>query len=62
MAHYSVELVGCAPIDWSLLRKQRDRLVRMASATDHEEDRRALDGIINLLDAMIDSHDRVGPL
>lgn len=61
MAHYSVEIKGAAPIDWEMLRGQRETLVTIAFGdmlSPVETD--AVDGVVNLLDAMIDTHDGSG--
>ncbi len=60
MAHYDIEIRGHPPIDWEMLRRQRDRINGMLSTLHYlsSNDNRALTGIRNLVDAMLDTHGR----
>lgn len=59
MSHYSIEIKAHPPIDWEMLRRQRDRMTGMIATRGYlsSNDSRALRGIRNLLDAMLDTHD-----
>lgn len=64
MSHYDIEIKGHPPIDWRLLGEQRDRLTYLLSYAPgrpmliRQGDLDAIKGVGNLLDAMIDTHDR----
>ena len=62
MAHYTIEVCGGAPIDWRLLRAQRDTFTGMIAAPNccnfhTSEEHRAIEGVRNLLDVILDTHE-----
>jgi len=65
MAHYSIEIRGHPPIDWTMLREQRNTLVGLVLGTDERAPRfgpnseavAAIDGVVQLLDAMLDTQE-----